>query len=243
MQLLGLPYRVGAEVLHQTLPEAGVGGQGRRRPAGGSMGPHQHPQGRLVIGIVVEDAFGHHGRIGGIARRQCRLGGHQPGPGHQAGHRGAVGGRPHRVGLVGQQLAPHQGQRRPGGGPRRARAAGRQPGAGLVDPGLQFGDVEPVGGQRPAAVGPGQPVGAEHRAEAAHEHPDLLDGFGRPVVVGPQDVGHRVGRDGLAPGQGQDLDQRAGLAAAEGAALDPLDLEPAEQPHPQDAQVAHPGPG
>jgi hypothetical protein len=76
------------------------------------------------------------------------------------------------------------------------------------------------------------PVAAEHRAQPAHQHGELVLGPGGRRVA-PQGVDQHVGRHDLAFGQGQQLQRQPRLPAAERLRLDPVHAEIAEHPHGQ----------
>ena len=198
------------------------------------MGPHQGPQRGLVVRVVVEP-----GRSG--RRRTQRITGPQRGIGRDEAH-GSDRSLDRRPGAVNpgtvvlrQERPPHQveGHRRrqPGG----QGVAGLQPGGCLGGMGVELVDIEPVGAQAQTGVGPLDPLGPEHVPQPAHEHADLITDFGRPLVS-PHDLGQHIDRAGPAPGTGQRREQQAGLPAADLGRGQPVDLEPAEQPH---AKVAH----
>ena len=106
VERLGLRRRAHAEIFGQPGPGLGVRGQGRCRPPGGGVGPHEQAEGGLVEGVMVEGGAGLIRRAQRVAAVEGDLGGGEPGPGDQAGHRGAVGGGPPWVGLVGEEVAP-----------------------------------------------------------------------------------------------------------------------------------------
>ena len=231
MQRFGLGRRVDAEVLGQPGPHPGVGGQSRSRPAGAGQRGHQGPQHGFVVGVVVKPALGEEHGPGQVTAGQSRLRRQLPGARGQPLGLGPLGLGPGRVWLVRQQRPAGQRQRRLGRDPGQLRAPVRHATAGVVD---QFGqrvEVEPVHEQGVAGVGPRQPVGAQHPAQPADQHPDLL---GRPSGRGrgPHALGQPVDRDRAAAGQGQHLEHGPGLAAAEQGVVDAQDVEPPEHPYP-----------
>jgi hypothetical protein len=89
--------------------------------------------------------------------------------------------------------------------------------------------------QQVTAVTVFDPVPAEDRAEAAHQHSDLVLGARRRRGA-PQGVDEHVDRNGLAFGHGQQLQRQPRLPAAERLRLDPVHAEIAEYP---DGQRPH----
>ena len=91
----------------------------------------------------------------------------------------------------------------------------------------QLGGVEPVGAQQVAAIPVLDPLLAEHRTQAAHQHRELLAWPGRRIML-PQGVDEHVGRHHLPGAEGQVLQRQPRLPTAECLRLDPVHAEFAE---------------
>ena len=96
----------------------------------------------------------------------------------------------------------------------------------------QLGRVQPVTVQQVALVPVLDPVTAEHRAQPAHQHRQLVLGPGRRDGV-PQRVDQHAGRHGLPGAQRDQLQGQPRLPAAQRLRLDPVHAEVAEHPHRQ----------
>ena len=144
----------------------------------------------------------------------------------QLEQRGAARVGPRLVAVLGQQLAGVEVERGlVGGGLARGARAG---GGGLegvdVDLGLEGDD----------AVAEAQGVGADRAARGVQRLVEVV-GRGLGVAVGPQQIGQALAVQAALGGEGQELDQRLGLAQAPRALLDDAvlggDREAAQQTH------------
>ena len=78
-------------------------------------------------------------------------------------------------------------------------------------------------------------IGAHHPPKPAYQHPNLVARTSRKLV-GPEDLGEHVDRNGRATRNGQRGQQSASLTAADLVGSATLYQEPPEEP---DAQVVH----
>ena len=171
-------------------------------------------------------------RLVGIAGPKSGDGGGVAQPADQPAGVGPLGLSPPRVGLVGEQGTPDQGQTRRGGGPGPSDGPRLEPAVGLARVVGDGVEIEPVEGEAVAGIAPPDPIGADDSAQAADEHRDLIGRQGW-WLIDPQAVDQRVQGDGMAVVQGEDLEQGAGLAPAESGGLAALHLDIAEEPDPQ----------
>ena len=145
---------------------------------------------------------------------------------------------PGRVPLVGEQVAPHQGQRPVGRGARADQVAVVRAPDRLAGQDVELHDVPPVGEKGVAEVAPLHPLGPDHRPRPADEHVQVALGLRRPRVR-PDGLREGVGIDGGTTGEREPLEQRAGLAAAEDREVGAVQPEVTEQPYAQ--PVGHGG--
>ena len=218
VQLLSLCRRVGAELLGEEVTQLGVGGQGPGGLAARGQPAHQRPPGPLVVGVVGYRRHGG-GRGGGrVARGERRLRENVPHPPQQLGLLSAGRLGPLGVRLIFQDQAGRQHVMPAGGrGDGEGRLGRGQPPLRLVCPVARLVQIDLDRGRRaqpvagPAAV---DGIGPEDAAQPADERRDVLRRAGRRRGT-PQHLRDPVGRHGPGTLDRQQLEQRAGLAAAE----------------------------
>ena len=226
-----LRRRIGAQLVGHPGARAGVGGQRRGHPAAHHVGAQQHAQRRLVVRVTFGGRRGGVGRRHPVARLEQRRRRHQPGPADQPLQLSL----PELGPLAGQRLravAADQRERDPGGRHRAHHVARFPPRLHLVGEHGQLGRVQPVAVQQVAVVAMLDPVAAQHRAQPAHQHRQLILGPGRRGRV-PQRVDQHVGRHGLPAAQREQVQRQPRLPAAERLRLDPVHAEIAQHPHGQ----------
>ena len=144
----------------------------------------------------------------------------------QLEQRGPARVGPRLVAILGQQLAGVEVERGLVGG---GLAGGARAGGG----GLEGVDVD-LGLEGDDAVAEAQGVGADRAPRGVQR---LVEVVGRRlgVAIGPQQVGQALAVQPALGGEGQELDQRLGLAQAPRALFDDAvlggDREPAQQTH------------
>lgn len=161
MQALRLLGGIRPEILEQAAADPREGRQCRGRTTGQHVCAHQHPEGVLVVGVVVQRGRCAQGGSGGITGGEAGLGGKHLHSGDQPGRCQPVGIGPPRLRLVGEQFAADQPEGGSGCGQGSRRTAGSQPGRSLVHPVGQFGEVQPVGTYGPPCIRPVEAPGAE----------------------------------------------------------------------------------
>ncbi|HWC11611.1 MAG TPA: hypothetical protein VG455_10340 [Acidimicrobiales bacterium] len=164
VQGLGLRRRRDTEVLRQPLANPGVGGERRRRPPGGQMGPHEGAQGGLVVRIVRQRRLGEGRSTTVVAGGHGGVDGDGPGPGDVRLGGGPLGEHPLAV-LLRQQRATRQFEGGGSGSTGGADPPVAQGVGGSGGQGRHLVDVQPLGDQRVPARRPQQAVGADHAAQ------------------------------------------------------------------------------
>ncbi len=215
MHPAGLRRGLDAELVAQRGSQVPVG---RERPGGLAdlpVRPHQQPVRGLVEPVVADGGRGEVRRLATAPGAQRGLGGAVPGGTQQAPDLVAQGVHPVRVRL------PHQrgsGAEQREGPPGRGRGDGGrprlEPAAGLVHEARRLVDVHARRPQPVSAAVARDDVGAQLRAQPAHQRGDVaLGALGRPRA--PQRVDQPFGRDDLTAPGGEQRQQPARLGAAD----------------------------
>ena len=215
MHPAGLRRRLDAELVAQHDSQLLVG---RERPGGLAdlaVRPHQQPVRGLVEPVDADGSRGEVHRLATATGAQRGLGGAVPGGTQQAPDLVAQGVHP-----VGVRL-PHQrdsGAEQCEGPPGRGRGHGGcprlEPAAGLVHEAGRLVDVHARRPQPVSAAVARDDVGAQLRAQPAHQRRDVALGpLGWPRA--PERVDQPFGRDDLTAPGGEQRQQPARLGAAD----------------------------
>ena len=132
----------------------------------------------LVVGVVGQGLLGVRRRFERLPAAEQRFGTDEAHTRQQPLESSALEIDPLTV-LVRQQRTAHQLQRRERRRARAGEATGAEPGRRVVGPSVELDDVQPIGVQRVPRVAVAQPIAAEHGAQPAHEHRNLIGRAGR----------------------------------------------------------------
>ena len=215
MHPAGLRRRLDAELVAQHDSQRLVGRERPGRLADLAVRPHQQPVRGLVEPVVADGSHGEVHRLATATGAQRGLGGAVPGGTQQAPDLVAQGVHP-----VGVRL-PHQrgsGAEQSEGPPGRGRGDGGrpclEPAAGFVHEARGLVDVHARRPQSVSAAVARDDVGAQLRAQPAHQRRDVaLGAFGWPHT--PERVDQPFGRDDLTAPGGEQRQQPARLGAAD----------------------------